>query len=238
MKTITYITLTVYALTLSACTTSADTPQVISVLEDVTETHFVAQPNTSSIIGQFNLEANLWKGAIFRYGQINSLIHNKREAFSLESNKALLGNELERRSAVKTFQNHIQQALKTVKDSTAHHSSSIWKPLVEELKSLQQLPNTNSVLYLFSDLQENSNWFSVHRYKDLQQLHTDKEAVWCLFLKQAEDIIASQTLTVVVVYQPRTLKEDEAFSKMKALYQTLFQKLGIPIVFTSHINSN
>ncbi|WP_299884263.1 hypothetical protein [uncultured Lacinutrix sp.] len=233
-----WIYILVIGLTMSACTNSEQTGITISVLEDVTETDFVAKPDIEAIQSRFNLEANSWQSATFRYGAISSLVHNKRSEFSLGGGTALMGNQLERDAEIKQFYTKMDATLSQPKDSTVHQYSSIWKPLVEELKHLQKDTISQTTLCVYSDLQENNgDWFSVHRYKDLMLLEKSSEKVKALFLQQASGVIkGSSNIKVVVVYQPRTIKQDKAFAMMRKLYTAVFGELGIPVAFISNLD--
>ncbi|WP_242179031.1 hypothetical protein [Polaribacter marinus] len=232
-----YIYIMVIGLMLSACADSENTNTVISVLEDMTETDFVAIPDAKEIITQFGYEKNLWSSATFRYGRINSLIHNSRDLISLGQEKALLGNELERRRLVANFNKDVEDILNKPKDSSTYNHSSIWLPIVEELKVLQKDSISKCKLYVFSDLQENTRWFSVFRVADIHLLESQRDALVKMFLGKSQGIMPSKFIEVIVVYQPKTIAEDELFQKLKQLYVQLFSSLGISIKFTANLNS-
>lgn len=226
-------------LILSACTSTEKESITISVLEDVTENDFIAKPGANAIVDQYGLENDLWQSVKFRYGRISNLIHNQRVEYVLGGETALLGNEITRRTDIKKFKADIKQSLELSRDSIGYPYSSIWEPLTAELKALQQFPNSQTTLYLYSDLQENnSDWFSVHRDNDLILLERTPKKARTLFLGKAEGIQKGKgNISVVVVYQPRTMKEDGDFSRMSELYRSIFRELDIPIAFTAQLNT-
>ncbi|QTE21115.1 hypothetical protein [Polaribacter cellanae] len=226
----------VFGLMVSACTTSEDKTRIISVLEDTTEIDFIAKPDATTIQNYYNFDTNLWQSANFRFGRINSLMHNTRQQVGIPSEQALLGNELERQELVTGFQDDIENILQKSKETKGHKYSSIWLPLVKELKVLQKTANSNTTVYLFSDLQENSRFFSVFRVADLQLLEGEQEKVLALFLEKSKGIQPTDTIEVVVVFQPQTIDQDERFQKLKHLYAQLFSKLGIRIKFVANLN--
>ncbi len=228
----------VLGLMLSACTNSEHTGMTISVLEDVTEPDFVARPNAEVVCTNFGLDDNPWQSATFRYGTVSSLVHNRRSELRLEGGTALMGNQLERDVEITKLHAGIDTILTASKDCEVHQFSSIWEPIVEELEYLQKDLQHQSTLYVFSDLQENSKWFSIHRYDDWKLLKTTPDKVKDLFLKQATSINRNNSnIKVVVVYQPANLKQDEIFSMLSALYSAVFNELGIQIEFTTNLNS-
>ena len=232
-----YIYIMVIGLMISACTDSENSNTVISVLEDITEADFIATPDAENIMTQFGFESDLWRSATFRYGRINSLIHNSRDLVSLGQEKALLGNELERRRLVANFNKDVEGILNKPKDSSIYNHSSIWLPIVEELRVLQKDSISKSKLYVFSDLQENTRWFSVFRVKDIHLLESQTDNLVEIFLSKSDGITSSKFIEVIVVYQPKTITEDELFQKLKQLYVQLFSRLGISIKFTANLNS-
>ncbi|MDC9723427.1 MAG: hypothetical protein PSN34_11755 [Urechidicola sp.] len=221
---------------LSACTNSENKGLIISVLEDITETHLVAQPDAETITALYNFDTNLWQSATFRYGRINSLMHNSREVVTLKGQQVLLGNELERRQLVAGFNMDVSALLNKPKDSTTYQHSSIWLPLAEELKTLQKEDNSQITLYVFSDLRENTSWFSTYRTSDMKLLNNKSETIIELFLAKAKGLTSSENIKVVVVYQPQTITEDEMFQELRMLYTQLFLKLGIDITFIANLN--
>jgi len=231
-----YIHTMVLGLIISACTNSENTSTVISVLEDTTEINFVAKPNAENTISLFGFDADLWRGATFRYGRINSLVHNSRDLVFVQQENALLGNEIDRRRLVSDFKKGVQLVVDKPKDSSMYKHSSIWLPILEELKVLQKNYTDDITLWVFSDLQENTKWFSVFNVADIHLLKHQRDAVVDLFLSKSEGMKPSNAIKVVVVYQPRTIAEDELFQKLKQLYLELFSKLGISIRFTANAN--
>ena len=225
-------------LTMSACTDSNEQGTSISVLEDRTEEDFIAKPSSNRIKQKFGLDKDSWKSAIFRHGNISSLIHNERYEISLKGETAMFGNQLERDLEVKQFLSKADSILNSRVVKNDYEYSSIWRPIVEELVYLQRDSISSTTLYIYSDLQENNNeWFSVHRYKDLLQLEKKTNKVKNLFLDKAKAVSkTSSNIKVVVIYQPRTVKEDKAFSLIKTLYVDIFKNLNIPIEFVSNLN--
>ncbi len=228
----------VLGLMISACTSiSVRKGTTISILEDVTETDFVSRPNAQSIQSLFNLDKEPWSSVKFRHGIISSLIHNKRFDISLNGENALFGNELIRISKIKSFKASVDSILSLSYSDKPHNSSSIFTPIVDELKILQKDSLSSTRLYVFSDLQENnSEWFSVHQYNDFKLLKTNPEKVKDLFLEHTSGLIQASNIKIIVVYQPQTIKQDKVFALMRKVYTLVFDELGIDIEFIAHLN--
>ncbi len=210
-------------------------PVNIAILEDVTELDFLARPDHSRVTSTFGLEADPWKEVTFRYGVLSSLGHTKREILSLPSEQSLMGNTIERKAKVDHFNKNVHKLLTAPRDSNIHTQSSIWIPIVEELKILQSL-SSNSYLYIYSDLAENSPLFSIKNREDVRKLASDPDEIKTLFLDKAKDLMpSSDRIQVIVVYQPRTIEEDRAFMQMKELFSQIFLDLEISISFVSNL---
>ena len=234
-----YIYTLVFGSILMACTKSNDKGIVISVLEDTTETDFIARPHPDAIMPIFGFDNGLWHSVRFRYGSITSFSHNGRQEHFLDGATALLGNEIERKKEVSLFKQSVRATLEGPKDYSKGRFSSIWKPLVEELEALQKEREVPSVLYVFSDLRENNReWFSLYRYEDMMRLENEPEGVKKLFLEHAMAIERyDPNIRVVVVYSPSTLEEDASFSLLSQLYTSIFKELGIPISFVANLDA-
>lgn len=209
----------------------------VTVLEDVTEPNFQTHPHPDAVIDNYGFDENLFTSARFRYSSISSLNHNAEYELSLEGESNLLSNELERREAIKDFEASIEKVLHSQSRNTYHNYSSIWKPIVREIEKLQAYSGAK-LLLVYSDLQENNKWFSIHRRKDLQRLIKQSDEVKEQFLAEAKAIKPSDSLLkVIVVYQPKNMKDDERFTRLADLYRSIFKELDIPISFKTQITS-
>lgn len=232
-----YLLITIIlGISLTSCINTNPIGQTIAVLEDITDTTFISRPEPNLIIKKFDLDKDKWQSARFRYGSITSVGYNKQFEITLEKEQSLLGNDLERRKIVAEFITELKEILTKNKTEKVLQHSSIWMPLVKELTLLQNDTIRNVTLYVFTDLQENSSMFSVYKTKDLLLLHRNIQKVKTLFLNSIGDFKKTNpNLSVIIVFQPRDLKEDVQFQKMVALYKLLFKELEIPITFKANI---
>lgn len=233
----TFITLMVLGILMDSCTNSDNTIVTISVLEDVTETNFIASPSFELMESKLGLSDDIWAGARFRYGTISSLEHNKRYELLLKPEQSLTGNNLERRAKVTAFSQGVEYLLNHPKDSTIYQYSSIWEPLVEEIKMLQEDSLGASIVYLFSDLRQNTLLFSTYSKSDMRLLKNEPQKIEKRFLEKAKTLSKkASTLKVIVVFEPQNRQEDMLFKQMKQLYKAVFKELQIPIEFTANLN--
>lgn len=208
----------------------------ISVLRDVTETDFVAQPTYHGIATQFGLNDNMWHGVQFRYTTISDVQFNNLQSFGIEGEQSLLGNALDRKKTVDEFLHKVKQVLEHDKSYSERGHSSIWVPLTREVVQLQKDPTSEATIYLFSDLIENSEIWSAYHTKDIKLFDTDFNSVKARFLNEAHAVNRDQgNVKVIVVFQPKGLDDDRTYRKMVRLYTALFQELGITIEFIANL---
>jgi hypothetical protein len=176
----------------------------------------------------------MWKGAEFRYSILSSINYNVQHDCSLSSEVSLFGNEPQRKNLVKSFKNSVCHILDSSKYQNNEDYSSIWEPLVKEILTLQkkEIPYT---LYVFSDLLENSSWFSFYRSKDQKKLRNNPQKIVQLYLSKANGLIKNSQVNVIVIYQPKNVKEDADYQKIVSLYQQVFDELEIPISFKTNL---
>ena len=146
---------------------------VFVVLEDVTETDFIAQPSPEAMLSKLGLDHGPWQAVAFRYSTISDVSINKHFDTAIPAGYALLGNALERNKAVAKFKHDIDSVLTRTPSNKAKTHSSIWLPLIRQIEDLQNDTESHTTIYLFSDLRENSQFWSSYRTADVQTLRRD-----------------------------------------------------------------
>lgn len=212
----------------------------ISILEDITETDFLVKPSPKNILPKLGLQDDLWSAVTFSYSTISDVSINKRYQKTLSLERELLGNSLQRKQEVSGFIKEIDSVLRSSanrKELASKNHSSIWKPLLAEIMELQKNTLMTSSIFLFSDLRENSRFWSSYRKSDIEKLQNNFDAVIQQFLQKAAAVKNKQSdhIQVFVVYQPSSIEEDEQYEIMKNLYKTLFKELQISIEFVANI---
>lgn len=222
-------------ITVSACTSINHKENTVSVLEDVTEKHFLVRPDSASIASRFGLENNPWQPAIFRYGTLSSLRHTERHQYRIKGESSLMSNSITRRGTVEEFHRTISKILTSGKDSTEHLRSNLWLPILEEIQQLKDHPQAE--LYIFSDGIENSELFSLSNWEDVKLLAEEPVVIHQRFIEVARSFDLSENSTqVFFVYRPESIEEDRTFTMIKRLYEGLFHELEIQVTFVSNLN--
>lgn len=220
---------------LESCSNSPSGVRVV-VLNDITEVDFVARPEPSKIIDEFGLESDKWKSVLFRYSTISDISINREYEKSLKGEYTLTGNELQRKKVVAEFVREVDSVLSISNDVSPRNFSSIWKPLVKEIADLQRDTITPTKIFLYSDLRENSSFWSSYRKSDIEKYNKDFESVKKLFLDQVTELKkGTNNINVVVVYEPRTPVEDGHYQRMVRLYKALFSELELSVEFIANL---
>ena len=218
-----------------ACT--SDTPQtaIYSVLFDRTDP-LLAQPNTPEITTFIDID-DTEKNIYFRYAQISAVDFNPiTQLIRPASQAGLFSNAVLEKQKADGFDKELEQIL-TISDSIfpASHSS-IFQPIVSELKVLQSMPKQHSkTLIIYSDLMENNNWVSYYRPRDYLLLERNPERLVQYYLEKAKGLSKNSNIKVHVVFIPNDNLENARFQKLQALYQNIFNQLGISIFFSANL---
>ena len=210
----------------------------ISILEDKTEQDFLQSPNAEQALRLLGVESDLWRSYTFRYGTLTDLSYNNRFEVSIEAQHPLLGNELERKVRIDAFKEQVSKVFVSTADSLVRDHSAIWEPIVSELIALQKDTLGKSRLYIYSDLRENADFFSVYRHGDNILLANSIDNVVDLYLAKVSGVHPSNRLSVVVVFQPSSRAEDVSFKQLSKLYRKVFNRLGISIDFVTNLNTS
>jgi hypothetical protein len=172
-------------MTFVACTSNENKQTSISILKDITEPDFIAYPSSQNVLPVFRLKTDKWQSVRLRYSVLSSILYNQQYEYTLPSEMALFGNETERNYEVKKFTSKITYVLDSLSSQYSENYSCIWEPVVKELSYLQG-QTSKSVLYVYSDLQENSIWYSVYEKEYSKNQEADFLRTKLLFLGKAK----------------------------------------------------
>ncbi len=231
-----YLYILAIGLLVMSCTQQNEERTIISALDDRTENDFIAKPTTNAIVSALQIDADIWAGYGFRYGQLTDMEHTRRYETFIEPKFSLFDNEFKRKKEVADFKKDIATALESDADSLGRSYSRIWEPILAELRVLGQDSLQDATLYVFSDLRENTPWFSTYRYRDSIQLLEHPNKVARLYVDKAEEFVGMDNVEMVIVFEPKTVLEDISFAQHKKLYQDVCDILGVSIRFTANLN--
>ncbi|QMU63576.1 MAG: hypothetical protein GKR88_04300 [Flavobacteriaceae bacterium] len=220
---------------LASCETETPKTEAYTILYDVTDP-LIATPNVREI-KDFANATNTDKTLLIRYLEISDVDFNPVSELVRKASKGgLLSNAVNEKQEADRFQNNLIQLL-TRKDSIIPSShSSIFGPIISEVKILASLPEkTNKRIIVYSDLMENSNWLSFYRTRDVLLLQRHPEKLIKSYLQKAEGLENISKLSVHIVFIPKNNAENERYLRLQEVYTTVFDSLKIPISFSANL---
>mgnify|MGYP001446102737 CR=1 FL=1 len=240
MKTITTYIGLIFILSAISCEdfnkgSSKYETMVMSVLEDITEPDFIASPDPNIIIDRFDLGNDIWKSAHFRYRKISQLDYTPLDEIVLPLGNELFENSLLRNKKVSSFKNRIIEVVTKEKDTFLQTHSSIFNPILRELQALSKLTADRKELIVFSDLKENSNFYSWYLSRDYKILNENPDLVVEKFLQQVPQDFDVSGVSLQIIYIPYDAKDNQEFMKLVKVYKEVFRRLKIPLTISANM---
>jgi hypothetical protein len=232
--------LTCLILFLTACdNTATNEPcyMTVSILCDITDYHAL-QPNADATLAMFDLSDNKDHAVHFRYAEITDKI--LVPAVDLYLPDAVTGEKKNRNSeplfrekAIVRFYDTVRKTLVVAnakKDSVTLDHSECFKMICTELNVLSQQKSTHKILWLFSNLQENSAILSVFNGNTKQLIHDNPGAIERLFEQTHLLPQNLDQITIVFSYLPTNREDDQSFNAMVQVYKKLLVKHGAKVI--------
>ncbi len=230
MKKITLITAGICLL--CSCTqTKPGEHMAVTVLVDITDPHQV-YPDTKTILPLFGLEENQNNKAVFKLLPITDRKLNPEASIVLEERKNTerfnhRQDPLFRKRLIVQFCNSVKNVLSNFREEqnradTSLHNSEVFFMIARELTLLKETKPKKGLLFIYSDLQENTELVSVyHKNKHLKQ--KDIEAFFEKTNLLPDDLTNS---TVVVIYHAPDRVAETRFIELSQIYEKMIQKRG------------
>ncbi|MBX7226413.1 MAG: hypothetical protein K1X55_10305 [Chitinophagales bacterium] len=161
--------------------------------------------------------------------------YNNVESIALANRFFLFSNPKKRDREIDQFIAQIDTTLESIyKTDTGKEKSSIYVPIIREANTLYTSRAFRKIIIIQSDLQENTNRFSLYNENDYALLKQSPEKV-LKKLEQIEKLHTVKGLTVYLIYQPKSDKDNERFMAMATFYKALFEKQGAEVYIGSNI---
>ncbi|WP_439131461.1 hypothetical protein [Polaribacter sp.] len=218
------LSLFILVLIMISCEDHIPTTQHLSVIVDVTDAKH-AKPKTNDVLNYLE-QGSPSDGLEITLRYVSETRYAPKYQFILrESAVGWLSNEDTQRRRKKKL---LQQFKDTLEHTQIKESprSEIFRLVCSEIKSLNKKEGAKK-LVLFSDLREHS-FFSVYQKYDVGKLLHQEEQVLQKFIRQAELPEDLSGIALYIVYSPK-LKEDEIFTAMIKLYQSIFESRGVEL---------
>jgi hypothetical protein len=221
------LTFCIFLLLLS-CSKAEDHSLALTVLADRTETDAITPPDIFTIRSVCNISKYPERSIDFRFLNIGNTDFNPVYHAELAT-ADILGNKLERKSAVTTFFNVIDTLL--VKENEykyEYQTSSILTPLTEQLIRLQQTDASEKVVLLYSDVFEHSSLISAYSKYDTKRIRKSPTLV-ANELRDKLQLTDFSGITLVIVHHPKTVADNYRFKLFVQLYRELFSNTNLNI---------
>lgn len=204
----------------------------ITTVRDITDYHAL-QPDADAVLSLFNLSEHKEAAVSYRYTEItDKLLVPTVDLYLPDAatgeRKNRTNEPMYRERTILQFMDTVRKSL-TVrtanKDSvTTLNNSECFKTISRELSLLVQKYSEHKILWVFSNLKENSSILSVFNGGIKQQLTHHPEAIEKLF--EQTDLIPQNLkgITVVFAYLPTSREDDQEFNAMVQVYKQLLEK--------------
>lgn len=211
--------------------------KAISVLFDITDP-LTARPDADELYNFLDAD-NSNQNLHIRYGEISQVDFNPvRELIRPASKTGLLSNAVEEKQRMRGFGKELEALLVPTDSITPQDHSSIFMPIISEIKVLQDFDNvSDKTLIIYSNLMENNSWISYYRYDDLLNLEYRPEVLLEKYLQKTDGINPSDILQIHVIYIPEDAKSNRQYQHLQQLYRMVFEKLGISISFSANLTN-
>lgn len=221
---------------LSSCTSTVEEREVYSVLYDTTDT-LLATPKANDL-WDFTDGNNGNKHLTVRYATLSDVDMNVvKQLKRPPAVSGLFANAVQEKKRLERFKQEFD-SLFDYTDSIGASHSAIFKPILSELSHLSRLPNTQTKhLIVYSNLMENSDWLSYYTTVDLLQLRHKSDELIQRYEKQIPIDGVYSGVSLHIIYKPTDFNDNTRFSKLRMIYQEVFEKLGVPVTFSANLSN-
>ena len=202
----------------------------LSVLVDKTEMHTaIADLSGSKLLNHI---ANAPKsGALVSIGIITDKRYNKAYDFILEPDNNIFNGTHRRKKLWKHLIDTIDNAIENIrKEPTGIERSAIFESAASELNKLRSCQDCKTLtLLIASDMRQFSHFFNSYDPAFLSRCKANQVFFDSLLDSNCPIEGSLKGVSVVIVHQPQSIKEDEAFYHISQLYTSYLKQKGASI---------
>jgi hypothetical protein len=239
------IFITIIALTLLLSCNKKDKaiPKSITVaaIVDITDP-LVLYPNPDAILRLYGFDKEKNTEAFFRLCLITDRQINTTEDFHLGNGITTeADNKIDdpqfRQKLILAYYKTIRKSITdfTVinrKDSSLRYSEC-FKNITRQLSEMKQKHATENTLLIFSDLQENTEFFSNYAKQGKDLLYNHSEKLVAIFDKTKLLPDDLKGFNIFFLFQPKNRNEDKAYVAMTTIYKSLLEKRNARVTITA-----
>jgi len=215
---------------------SEPTTHSISVAIDHTEANRFRLP--SGFILDPLRKTNVADGIELSLIPIADTRYHAKQSFVLDKGATgWMANEHQRRNERRLLFQRFEDSLAVLNaNSNELQRSDIFRVIASELNTLATKTGKRQLI-ISSDLKEHSSMFSVYDVTQLQILHDNPEQVVKTFESSVNLVDDLSGISIRIVYEP-TLEDEELFSQLIILYQSILEPRGAELSVGHHNTIN
>lgn len=219
---------------LSDC--SADAYEVsITQMTDHTGSYPPLKADTEGVKKMLSIEDDRWGGYHFRLLIISEIDYTEAYEADIKPVCEAQANAYERKRKIATFNKKVEDILlKDEKKPYNKQESSIYLPLVVEMKRLMSRNAGRRVLIAYTDLIEKSSVMNWYNKKQLKTLEENPDSTAKMLQKQAE-IPDLSGLEIHFIYQPVSIEENNRYRIISNFYKGLLESKGAAVEIQANI---
>lgn len=220
---------------LSGCASQPTTEQCVIV--DTTDPTHVRSLNIDAIIDAFPLQVDIWCGARYSLATVTDVLYNERVSIGIDPASPWTNSKKTRKQEVQEFYTEVESSLLELKEDTlGRPASSIWMTISYELHRLSTSNSEERRLFVYSDLHEHTERFSLYRSKQLQLLEQKPDSVLSLLSQLQELPFNLDGIDVYLIWTPTAPESAERFHRMGMLYKSALEERGAKVHISGSLN--
>jgi len=220
---------------LSGCQPPKETQAEVSILIDITGSngHSEIDITTNDVLEIFNLNKNPFNYGKFRISTLTETHLAKIDQAKLRPVKSMSEyNQYSRESEIKKFQKTVDDLLTEYKNlENGKQASSIFIPLSKELRKLSRSNAQRKVLIVYTDLFENSSFYSSYSDNDFSQNPAKLTKILMQNAPLSNDL---DGVEIFIIYNP-VLGTDSQFLAISKWYKKLLEKRNAEVFIGANL---
>lgn len=220
---------------LNGCQPPKETQTEVSILIDITGSngHSEIDITTNDVLEIFNLNKNPFNYGKFRISTLTETHLAKIDQAKLRPVKSMSEyNQYSRESEIKKFQKTVDDLLAEYKNlENGKQASSIFIPLSKELRKLSRSNAQRKVLIVYTDLFENSSFYSSYSDNDFSQNPAKLTEILMQNAPLPNDLKGIQ---IFIIYNP-VLGTDSQFLAISKWYKKLLEKRNAEVFISANL---
>ncbi len=202
------------------------------ILIDVTDA-VVAKIEVDKIFAELQIAKHPYEGINITIAPISDMRVNQERHINMPATNYYNGNENVRKEDAEKLQQEVAQKTNDITANPYRSQSKILTNVIHYANLLSQSEAEKKVMFIYSDLIENSSQANLYRGYDKSLLLNDPEA----YIKNLGDLKINDLtgITIIIIHQPKDTNEDEIYQALSEVYQKIFSEKGAAVEFKANL---